>query len=537
MNSIIFKKLFLATFFLLIISSQSFAASLEEDAKKECGELLTKGQKYASEGNYPKALEYFAKSEIIGEKYQFNTELFVVKLSTGQAYKNISNFGDALRYYMEALEIAKKTPDLKDKGVVIYDYIGTIYNEEKDYKQSLDYHKRAYIGGKEIKLDVLRLVSGINISDVYNKLGDFKQSQKYLMEIKPLLKSELHKQYWNINYAESLFLEGKVTEARKIVESILKLTDEKNLKREEDDHCYTCIVELLSKIYDNQNNMDLAILYANKGLKHVVQLQKRIDLYEQLSKFHLKKQQPIIAFQYKDSVVLAKDSLSETIKRGLFETNKVKLKIRDYQTEVKHHKENQEAERKLFIVVIILCLLIFFFIYRALKNRIIKQRQEKIISENKKKIIDLELERLKNNVAEKNKKLSAKALYLSGRNELIEEVIDSLNEVPAITLNRNVTNHIKTLKNHLRVDDEWDDFINYFEQVNPNFLKALQSKHPQLTASDIRFICYMYMNLDVKEISTIFNITVEATKKRKQRIAKKMDIDMDTMHEYLLKMT
>lgn len=537
MNSIILKKLFISVFFLLIISPQSFASILDKDAKKECGELLKKGQEYASQGNYPKALEYLAKSEIIGEKNQFNIELFVVKLSTGQVYKNISNFGDALRYYIDALEIAKKVPELKEKGIVVYDYIGVIYSEEKDYNLALDYHMRAYKGSKEIKLDALEFVSAINISDVYNKLGNFKQSQKYLMEVKHLVINQKQEQYWNINYAESLFLERKVQEAKRIVENTLKIANEKNLKVEEDDHCFTCIVELLSKIHEDLNNIDLAILYANKGVKYAVQLQKKIDLYEQLSKLHLKKKEPVIAFQYKDSVVLAKDSLSETIKRGLFETNKVKLKIRDYQTEAKHHKENQEAERKLFIVLIILCLLIFFFIYRALKNRIIKQRQEKIISENRKKIIDLELERLKNNVAEKNKKLSAKALYLSGRNELIEEVIDSLNEVPSITLNRNVTNHIKTLKNHLRVDDEWDDFINYFEQVNPDFLKALQNKHPQLTASDIRFICYMYMNLDMKEISTIFNITVEATKKRKQRIAKKMEIDMDTMHEYLLKMT
>ena len=118
---------------------------------------------------------------------------------------------------------------------------------------------------------------------------------------------------------------------------------------------------------------------------------------------------------------------------------------------------------------------------------------------------------------------------------LIEEIIDSLDKIPAIKLNNNAVSHIKSLKEHLKTDDDWDDFITHFEQVNPEFLKALQDKHPQLTADDVRFICYMYMNLDAKEISSIFNITVEASKKRKQRIAKKMEIEAEAMHEYILK--
>ena len=78
----------------------------------------------------------------------------------------------------------------------------------------------------------------------------------------------------------------------------------------------------------------------------------------------------------------------------------------------------------LFIFAVVFVLVVFWFIYRGLKNRITKQKQEKIIAENEKKILNLELNNLTNNIAEKNRKLSAKALYLSGRNELIEEVID-----------------------------------------------------------------------------------------------------------------
>lgn len=163
-----------------------------------------------------------------------------------------------------------------------------------------------------------------------------------------------------------------------------------------------------------------------------------------------------------------------------------------------------------------------------------KQRQERKLTESKQVITDLELDSLKNNIAEKNRKLSAKALYLSGRNELIEEVMNALANIPEVTSNKKIVEYMKTLKSYLRSDTEWDEFIAYFEQANPNFLKTLSSKHPQLNSADIRFICYVIMNLDIREISTIFNITINAATKRKRRIKEKMGIDKEnSLYEYL----
>ena len=259
-------------------------------------------------------------------------------------------------------------------------------------------------------------------------------------------------------------------------------------------------------------------------------------MYNQISKLYLLNHDYAIALQYKDSVIATKDSISGLINQEFFETTKIKLKVQRYENELKINNEKHSAERKIFIIAIAFTLLLFFFIYRTLKNRIVKQKQEKIITENQQKIFTLELENLKNNIAEKNRKLSAKALYLSGRNELIEEVVNALSQIPEVSQDKDASNYMKTLKNYVKTDSEWDDFISYFEKVNPAFLSTLKIKHPQLNAADIRFICYIYMNLDIKEISAIFSITTEAGKKRKQRIAKKMEIDADDLHEYILQL-
>ena len=197
--------------------------------------------------------------------------------------------------------------------------------------------------------------------------------------------------------------------------------------------------------------------------------------------------------------------------------------------------EKQQKLLYLFISSLFIVAIVCFLIYRGLKHKIARQEQEKVIAGKQQQIITLELEGLKNNVAEKNRKLSAKALYLSGRNELIEEVMNSLSDIPEVIKNKQVLDYVKTLKCYLKSDQEWDDFITYFEQVNPEFIKTLTSNFPDLNSADIRFLCYIYMNLDVKEIGNIYNITYNAAVKRLRRIKEKMKFDKEmSFHEYLV---
>ncbi|MNK08480.1 Tetratricopeptide repeat protein [compost metagenome] len=527
------KILYISLLLFFVANFQVFANFQQKDAAEVCNNFHMAGQKENEKGNYIKAIECYTKAELIAKENQLNDQLVQIKCSMGVAYSNISNYGEAMTCYIEGLEIIEGNPKIKELSLRLLSNIGVLYVAEENYKEALEYFLKGYSVAKEIKSPIGQLFLGINISDVYNKLGDFEKARYYLNDIKDIPKEERFVQFWNVNYAETFFVEGKVKKAQKIMEGIFQSVDRKNTNS-----CYVCVVELLSKIYERQNNIDLAISFAKKGLDNTQELRHRINLYDQLSGLYLRNQQYNTSLQYKDSIILAKDSLSALVNRGLFETNKMKLKIKDYESEAKNNKEKREkyeSERKLFIIGILFSLLLFFFIYRGLKNRIIKQKQEKIIAENQQKIVSLEMEGLKNNMAEKNRSLSAKALYLSSRNELIEEIINALSQMPQITRNKEVSDYMKTLKSYLKTEEEWDDFISYFEEVNPEFLKKITLKHPDVSTSDLRFICYVYMNLDTREIGNIFNITYNAARKRKIRIKEKMGIDNDdSLYEYLL---
>ena len=508
----------------------AWAQGNETAPLKDCRALIEKGNQAKKIGDYTKALEYFSEAEILAENGQWQQELFDIKNNIGVVYVSLSNYGEARGYYHQALQIANKDP--KDNLVMVLNNIANTYSYEKDYNNALKYFKDAYNDPRANNSELSKTFLIINISDTYNKLGNYSEAREYLLKVEKFKKPKKVDLFWRINYAETFFTEGKTEVAEQMMLQLLH-----DIGEEKDADGYVYITELLSKIYAKKNDVEKAIFYAKKGLLHTPKMKGRTDLYDRLYTLYFEKKDYVTASKYKDSVIATKDSIASLVNKELFETNRIKLKIQRYQNELKINKEKQSAERTIFTIVIAFSLLLFFFIYRALKNRILKQKQEKIIAETQQKIIELELEKLQNNIAEKNRKLSAKALYLSGRNELIEEVINSVSQIQEVSQNQEVSTYIRSLKSYLKTDAEWDDFITYFEKVNPAFLNTLTTKHPQLNPADIRFICYLYMNLDLKEISNIFSITPEAGKKRKQRIAKKLEVDAEELHSYILRLS
>ena len=146
----------------------------------------------------------------------------------------------------------------------------------------------------------------------------------------------------------------------------------------------------------------------------------------------------------------------------------------------------------------------------------------------------LEKEKLKSEIESRNRKLAAKAVSVSTRNELIENILNSFTTHFDWQKNSHLKKQVHELKSYLKKESEWEDFFTHFEEVNQGFIRNLKTKHPELTANDVRYLSYIYMNLTTKEIASLLNITVEACRKRKERIIKKMNLPEDiNLYNYL----
>lgn len=537
-------KSFLLSVFLFCSLTTTLKANVKipEHTRETCQQLIDEAQKDVKDNNYADALEKLLEAELIAEQNQWNDKLWDIKNRIGSIYYHTSGFGEALSYYRQALEITEKDKELNEKAHYPLNSIAVLYGREGKYLNSLEYYKKAYEILKNKKGSPRKMVA-CNMSDAYIKIGEVEKGLELLNDVKDDEGSPVVNFLWKSIYIEALIANGQIAEAQKLAEPVYaELTSDS--KEGTLAHCFVCIAGLLSEVYEKQDEIDKAIVPAKEALFHTEKLSDHVDLYEIISRLYLQKGEYKTALLYKDSAFVAKDSLTASINRSQYEISKVRLKVSEYQNEISKKKEQQKLQQMLFIIVVVFILVISFFIYRSLKSKVTKQKQQTVIAklalekEKKERLLaEQELEIKKHETAERNRELSAKALYISNRNELIWDIISKLENNKRTRQNDEVVQLIKTIKSFLKTDNHLEDFIKHFEGVNPVFLKRLKEKYPELTANDIRFLCYVYMNLSLKEISIIFNITYDACRKRIKRIMNRMNLEEETsLYDYLIRL-
>jgi DNA-binding CsgD family transcriptional regulator len=74
-----------------------------------------------------------------------------------------------------------------------------------------------------------------------------------------------------------------------------------------------------------------------------------------------------------------------------------------------------------------------------------------------------------------------------------------------------------------RVGD-WKNFEIFFDCLYPKFLQNFSTAFPELTKFELRLCALLKINLETKQIASIFNISNEGTKVAKYRLRKKLKL-------------
>lgn len=521
----------------------------------ECEALFEKGQQAFVQKEYSQALEYFTEGELLAQKHNLYEKVYFAKNYIGIIYYSLYNYSEALNYYWDAYTFALKHLGYVQE-VATLNNIAILYGEDKQFEKSKEYLLKAYtivqkendslrIGHYAINLGILNARDG-NYTEakslLYNAL-DYIDPSEEVMILKAW--SALSEVYIHLKEYE---------QAKKIIDRIYSQA----IQFPNEDVYLTILIQL-SDYYYHKDEFDQAVLMCHKAMETNNWTIHKERIYQQLFKIHYAKKDYDKAIAYKDSIAQVKDSIYQSKSNQIYEGNKVKFELQTYIHELDMKQKQLATQRKLFVASIIACIVLIVLVYRIYRNKTRVEAQEKEIALREKKIISLELdkknqehlilekqlktieiqslleqEQLKNEVEQKNKQLASKALYLSSRNQIIEELIQSLSSLPEIKLNTELNKILKQLNENVQPDEHWNSFLSHFEEVNQGFLAELKKRHPDLNSNDIRFICYVFMNLNNKEICSIFNITPEACRKRKERISKKVGLDNgESLYNYL----
>jgi DNA-binding CsgD family transcriptional regulator len=147
-----------------------------------------------------------------------------------------------------------------------------------------------------------------------------------------------------------------------------------------------------------------------------------------------------------------------------------------------------------------------------------------------------ELERLKNEKLQaeinyKNKELASATLHLLQKGEILARIGEELHKIAKQSAEaetrKSLQSLVRILEQDTRLDEDWEQFAQHFDQVHSDFLKRLREQYPQLTPKDQRLCAYLRMNLSSKEAAQLLNISVRGVEVSRYRLRKKMGLNSD----------
>ncbi len=157
--------------------------------------------------------------------------------------------------------------------------------------------------------------------------------------------------------------------------------------------------------------------------------------------------------------------------------------------------------------------------------------QQREVEQSKSALTDILNEKLEAEIQYKNQKLASATMHLVQKGEILLTVQEALNHILDKSTNPGVKKDIQQLLNLLnsdtKLDEDWEQFAFYFDQVHVDFLKRLREQFAQLSLNDHKLSAYLRMNLSTKEIAPLMNISVRGVEASRYRLRKKLDLPND----------
>lgn len=527
-----FSLLFLLFFFHEI--------SGQNQSVQYCDSLIKSGIDALYKNEHRISLQKFTAAKKIAEQNKYYEQQFIATNCIGLNYYQMSDYGTALDYYLNAYSIAVK--HLKsDREMSVLNNIALVYQQQGKYKEAEKHQKRAFDLAVANNDYIGIAIYAANLAELYNIENELDKAQKYIKTAREALaKKKDARIEIDVDIIEARnFLQRKnYTESLNILNPLLpKLVNKENLDAR------VSALLMLSKVYQGKNETTKSLEFLKQTQKQNNTYSNLVNIFEQFSDVYTMTADLNKSLQYKDSVIAVKDSLNSVRNQEMYQNIEIKVKLQDSEKELKN-------EKKLKFYIGAFSLAILILLGWLFRTSFVRYQQKKVIADNNQQIMLLELknkenqnlllekemkqkdietsvekEKLEGELESKNRQFAVNAIHVAQRNDKIEEYILKLKNRPEVLDQPYLIRQLDQMKSFLIKEDNNDDFLTHFEKINSRFISVLKSKHPDLTLNDIRFICYIYMNLSLKEIASIFNITIEACRKRKERISKRLQLE------------
>ena len=514
--------------------------------------LVLKSKVYRTKKNFSssikeatKALELLNRNEIRYERKELIHQNLSLSLEGLGAY---SPALEQRKNQLQALIESNRTNDVQANYYYLKQGIGVLYMRLEQFDSAMVYFQAAQENAVALKRKDLVASSNNDIGVSSFRAGKKRMAIEYYqksiktfesMSVMQQKDSLLYGIVWG-NIADCLpqndpakkkYIDFYVEMCEKyaivqsdLVEAYFQMAEyfEKNGNYSQQLDYLNRINALLTKS-DNDSRESQLMLYKSYTKAYLlsgdkVKASKYLDMYEQLNNELFGKQAVDELLSSHTDYKLAK--INQELLLEKLEASQKTQKIEDL------NKEKEITSLRIWLVgigVVFLLILAAVFFYKYKSD-----------SEKKAKSQELENKLLEIENNQQSERLTHSMLSLQRKKDFTEEIIERLSALPSI--DRKDLNDIKFfITNEVNIDESIIEMENYISETGKEFFIKLDLVHPGLTDYEQKLIALIRMNLSIKQIAIIKNITPQSVKIAKNRLSKKLELEPGSnIYDYLM---
>ncbi|MCD6068498.1 MAG: hypothetical protein K0S33_3324 [Bacteroidetes bacterium] len=299
---------------------------------------------------------------------------------------------------------------------------------------------------------------------------------------------------------------------------------------------------------------------------HIKCLQHFVDLKKLQGNFSK-------ALEFEEEMVVLKDSLNSSEKQRAVQSLEVQFRVAEKDRQLKLLEKEQDVTRLsnyllwggiIFLALASIGIILFLRRINARDKLLLKTKEELVAAIEEQRRIreqqmqnELELKETqlqtkealveatkeqqrikelhyKNEIEFRESQLSAMTLQMFQKNELMQELKERLDQNKEVAGDSSLN---RIISKGFNQDKEWQDFNKHFESINKNFYTHLKEAYPDISPNDLKLCALIRLNLSIKEMAGILNISPDSVKTARYRLRKKLQLNTeDNLTEFIMKL-
>lgn len=486
----------------------------------KCLSLIDSAWTHLSDNEFAEAVTGYSDACTMAEKSGLDNEWFQARVGLARCYYRMGNNPEAYFLLSQAYEFAKKKLDEKWQYFALGN-MALIDLEQGEWGIAKKYFSEINDWAEQNNNKVLQSNALGNLAELYGKTGDYRQALRYVERARALVpadKQSLAAQLQAVRvsvlcdsgaYAAAAVQCDTLT---RMIGSDVSLREEARLYRTRILFATGAEEAALDSASLILRSSDPLMLIETRDLL-ALQAEKRGDYRQSL--------------EHTRVGAALRDSLSDVKLGATNKANVARLDLHEARAQIEGKDRVIVWESIAIGLMCVLAVVGLLLTCHLIRNhRVRREQAERERRETEQQLQDSIKagDTLKGEIDSKNRTLASKMMHITRRGEIVEDFMRFLSDNPQGSSDPEYKRRLMQFKAELKNSEDLESSMTYFENVNSGFLTRLRQKHPELNSNDIRFLCYVYMQLNTKEIASLLNIAESSCKKRKQRLSAKMHL-------------